>query len=232
MNKKKTIAIIGAGFAGAALAKAMEKRLPDGYRIGLISKDNFITYNPLLAEVVGASIPPAHTVAPVRQIVKKSYCYMVDVPEMDAYALPLKTLGDALFLRNRIMLRLEQAELQPDPELKRWLTTFIVIGGGFSGVDPTAQYADHQGKALAKNIINRLEGLAIVPFGYSPLGALSTIGHNKAVAEVLRMKFSGLIGFLMWRGAHGQERKTKLVMKMTTKQKFLESPWPTVEPQC
>ncbi|MFT4676133.1 MAG: NADH dehydrogenase [Patiriisocius sp.] len=83
MNKKKTMAIIGAGFAGNALAKAMEKRLPDGYRIGLISLDNFITYNPLLAEVVGASIPPAHAVAPVRQIVKKSYFYMVDVTDID-----------------------------------------------------------------------------------------------------------------------------------------------------
>jgi len=41
--------------------------------------------------------------------------------------LPLKTLGDALFLRNRIIARLEQAELQPDPEHRRWLMSFIIV---------------------------------------------------------------------------------------------------------
>ena len=51
---------------------------------------------------------------------------------MASYALPLKTLGDALFLRNRIIARLEQAELQPQATQRRWLTTFVVVGGGFT----------------------------------------------------------------------------------------------------
>jgi hypothetical protein len=57
------------------------------------------------------------------------------VKGMARYALPLKTLGDSLFMRNRAIVRLEQAELQPDPESRRWLTSFVVIGGGFSGVE-------------------------------------------------------------------------------------------------
>jgi NADH dehydrogenase len=57
------------------------------------------------------------------------------VKGMARYALPLKTLGDALFMRNRAIVRLEQAELQPDAEARRWLTSFVVIGGGFSGVE-------------------------------------------------------------------------------------------------
>ncbi len=56
------------------------------------------------------------------------------VPGMARYALPLKTLGDAHFLRNRVIVRMEQAQLQPDPDARRWLTSFIVVGGGFSGV--------------------------------------------------------------------------------------------------
>ena len=54
----------------------------------------------------------------------------------------MKTIGDALFLRNRIIARLEQAELQPDPEQRRWLMTFIVVGGGFSGVETAGELVD------------------------------------------------------------------------------------------
>src|SRR5262249_28740557 len=61
---------------------------------------------------------------------------------MASYALPLKTLGDALFLRNRIIARLEQAELQPERSHRRWLTTFVVVGGGFSGVETAGELAD------------------------------------------------------------------------------------------
>jgi NADH dehydrogenase len=61
---------------------------------------------------------------------------------MGNYGLPLKTLGDAMFLRNRIIARLEQAELQPDPEHRRWLTSFIVVGGGFSGVETAGELVD------------------------------------------------------------------------------------------
>jgi NADH dehydrogenase len=61
---------------------------------------------------------------------------------MGQYALPLKTLGDALFLRNRVISRLEQAELQPVREHRRWLTTFVIVGGGFSGVETAGELVD------------------------------------------------------------------------------------------
>ena len=40
------------------------------------------------------------------------------------------------------MSRLEQAELQPNAEARRWLTTFVVIGGGFSGVETAGVLTD------------------------------------------------------------------------------------------
>jgi NADH dehydrogenase len=61
---------------------------------------------------------------------------------MGQYALPLKTLGDALFLRNRVISRLEQAESQPVREHRRWLTTFVIVGGGFSGVETAGELVD------------------------------------------------------------------------------------------
>jgi NADH dehydrogenase FAD-containing subunit len=52
------LVIIGGGFAGATLAKKLERNLPMNWEIYLLSKTNFITFNPLLPEVVGASILP------------------------------------------------------------------------------------------------------------------------------------------------------------------------------
>lgn len=376
------IVILGGGFAGATLAATLEKRLPRDTSITLVSKDNHITYNPLLAEVVGASILPGHVVAPLRQMVKRTRVVMVPVsnidlgnrelhylgegsgvipydhlvlacgvnanlqmvPGMARYALPMKTLGDALFIRNRILSRLEQASLQTTPHLRRWLTTFIILGGGFSGVEvageiadflhaslkyypaldpadcqvcllhagdrilpelspglsefalrkmtrqgldvrlnaraariesrtvelqdgeritggtiictigttpnplieslplaknrgrievnpdmsvpghhglwalgdcahlvnawddkpapPTAQFATREAEVLAGNITACLHGKDTKPFRFKPLGALSTIGHNKAVAEVFGLRISGFTAWLMWRGIY------------------------------
>ena len=57
------------------------------------------------------------------------------LPGMAEHALPLKTVGDALYLRNRLLVRMEQAEMEDDSARRRWLTTFIVVGGGLSGVE-------------------------------------------------------------------------------------------------
>jgi NADH dehydrogenase len=377
---RKTIAIIGGGFAGANVARSLEKALPENWEIVLLSRDNFITYNPLLPEVVGASLLPGHVIAPLRQVTKRSRVFMVQVTDIDLedrtvhylgegsgqirydelvlacgqganlalvkgmarYALPLKTLGDSLFMRNRAIVRLEQAELQPDMDMRRWLTSFVVIGGGFSGVEvaggladflrasrrfyksvddvrvhlvhsgerllpelspglgrfaelkmrgqgidvrlnarcvrvddrgitlgdgelltagtvictigtapnpliaelslpknrgrlevapdmsvpgapglwavgdcaavpnardgkispPTAQFAERQARQLAANIARRVRGERTRPFAYKPMGQLSAIGHNKAVAEVFGIKVAGFVAWLMWRGVY------------------------------
>jgi NADH:ubiquinone reductase (H+-translocating) len=378
----KNLVVVGGGFAGTKASRALERTLPPDWKLTLISQDNFITFNPLLPEVVGASILPGHVVAPHRQMIHRSHVCMAQVTEIDtvnrvvcylgegagtirydhlvlacgananldivkgmaSYALPLKTLGDALFLRNRIISRLEQAELQPDSQHRRWLMTFVVVGGGFSGVEtageladflsaslryykrirpedirlillhggdrllpelspslgaftfrklrardvdvrlnalavrvtargvhldageiieggtvvctigtkpndlldyipaekiggrlvvnpdlsvpgvdgmwaagdcasvvnaldgkncpPTAQFADAQARQLAANIIARLKGEPTRPFRHRPKGQLSSVGHNKAVAEVFGLKLSGFVAWLMWRGLY------------------------------
>jgi NADH dehydrogenase len=51
------------------------------------------------------------------------------------YAVGLKDLPDAMFLRNRVLTMLERAEDTTDPKLRQELLTFVVAGGGFSGVE-------------------------------------------------------------------------------------------------
>lgn len=50
-------------------------------------------------------------------------------------ALTFKTLGDAIFLRNHAIQRFERADAQKDPDKKRAAMTFVIVGGGFVGVE-------------------------------------------------------------------------------------------------
>jgi NADH dehydrogenase len=67
---------------------------------------------------------------------------------------------------------------------------------------PTAQFAEAQAKQLAANIVARLHGLPTRPFRYRPKGQLASVGHNKAVAEIVGLKLSGFIAWLLWRGLY------------------------------
>ena len=55
--------------------------------------------------------------------------------EWEPLAPGLKTLADALDIRGRILLAFERAERESDPERRRALLTFVVVGGGPTGVE-------------------------------------------------------------------------------------------------
>jgi NADH dehydrogenase len=64
------------------------------------------------------------------------------VPGMADHAFPLKTVGDASALRSHIMEQLERAEVCDDVQRRRWLLTFLIVGGGFSGVEAAGEIND------------------------------------------------------------------------------------------
>lgn len=177
----RNIVIVGGGFAGTTLARELEKKLTPQHHIVLISEESYTTFNPMLAEVVGAAVFPEHVVAPIRQMLRTSRFIMGRVSEVDferrvlvagtlagrqaidfdhlvfsfgtranldlvpglaEHALPLKLVGDAMFIRNRVLQRVARIELESDPVVRRRLGHFIVVGGGFSGVEVAGQLAD------------------------------------------------------------------------------------------
>lgn len=64
------------------------------------------------------------------------------IPGLDDHAFPIKTIGDALALQAHIMEQMERAEVCDDVERKRWYLSFIVVGGGFSGVEVAGEIND------------------------------------------------------------------------------------------
>jgi NADH:ubiquinone reductase (H+-translocating) len=63
-------------------------------------------------------------------------------PGVQANARTIKTLADATALHAHVIDKLEHADLQSDPALRRQLLTFVVAGGGFAGVETLAELND------------------------------------------------------------------------------------------
>ena len=62
--------------------------------------------------------------------------------EWEPYAPGLKTLEDATAIRRRILLSLERAERETDPERRAALMTFVIVGGGPTGVELAGAIAE------------------------------------------------------------------------------------------
>lgn len=171
---KRNVVVVGGGFAGTQLVKKLERKLPAEWQVVLVSEENYTTFNPMLAEVVGASVLPSHVIAPIRRMVRKTRFISAKATQIDMekrrvhfdgeekqgtidyehlvlsfgtranldlvtgmreHAMPFKLLGDALNVRNRVIEQMEKADQESDPDRRRSMGHFIVVGAGFSGVE-------------------------------------------------------------------------------------------------
>ncbi|WNW01944.1 NAD(P)/FAD-dependent oxidoreductase [Tenacibaculum sp. HL-MS23] len=65
-----------------------------------------------------------------------------------------------------------------------------------------AQPAIQQGTLLAKNILTKFKGKKLKPFKYNDKGAMATIGRNKAVVDLPKLKFQGVFAWFVWMFVH------------------------------
>ncbi len=212
-DKKRTrILIIGGGFGGVYTAMTLEKLLKKdpSVEIALISKENYLVFQPMLPEVISGSIGLLDTITPIRRLCPNTNLYTREVESIDLenrtvtvsagfrphpvqleydhlvialgnvtnfagqpglaeHALPFKYLGDALVLRNHVIHALEEADIEADPGLRRALLTFVVAGGGFSGVEAVAELNDFV-RAVARSFRNiKPEDIHVVLLHAGPL---------------------------------------------------------------
>ena len=62
--------------------------------------------------------------------------------DVEKNAFTMKTLNDAVMLRNRVIDMLEQAENETNPILRKSFLNFVVVGGGFAGIETAGELMD------------------------------------------------------------------------------------------
>src|SRR5687767_12141895 len=67
---------------------------------------------------------------------------------LETNALTMKSLGDAIYLRNHMIANLEEADFECCPKVREPLLNFVVAGGGFAGVETIAGINDFLREAL------------------------------------------------------------------------------------
>jgi NADH dehydrogenase len=65
-----------------------------------------------------------------------------------------------------------------------------------------AQVAIQMGNHVAKTIMQLINGEPTEPFKYFDKGSLATIGRNKAVADLGKLKFQGFFAWVIWMFVH------------------------------
>jgi NADH dehydrogenase len=81
----------------------------------------------------------------------------------------------------------------------------------------TAQNAVREAKALARNVVARIDGGSMQPFRYRTQGQLASIGHHTGVGVVFGVPVRGLLAWFMWRGYYwsrtpGFNRKVRVAI--------------------
>jgi NADH dehydrogenase len=70
------------------------------------------------------------------------------VPGLREHGIGFKTIGEAIYLRNHVLDRLDIAAITPDPAVRKASLTFVFVGGGYAGIEALAEMEDMVRSAL------------------------------------------------------------------------------------
>jgi len=213
MKLKRHVVVVGGGFGGLAVTKALRRAQ---VHVTLLDRSNHYLFQPLLYQVAMAGLAPAEIAVPIRAVLRRqanarvllaevthvdlaarrvhtretppfAYDFLVLAPGAEnAYfgndgwakvAPGLKDLDDAIEIRRRVLVAFEAAEREEDPELRRRHLTFVVIGGGPTGVELAGAIAELATFVLARDfraIRPDATRVVLVEGGERILGAFDT----------------------------------------------------------
>jgi NADH dehydrogenase len=111
-------------------------------------------------------------------------------PEWAAVAPGLKTIEDALEIRRRILVAFERAERETDAERQRAWLTFVVVGGGPTGVElagAVAEIARHTLASEFRNIDPHRARVILLQAGERVLPSFSPVSSRSAQGQLERL---------------------------------------------
>lgn len=124
--------------------------------------------------------------------------------KLEELAYSMKTLNDAVVLRNRVIDMLEQADNETDPILKKSLLTFVIVGGGFAGIETAGELMDllHDARKFYPNIektdirVIVLEAMAAILPGFNEKLAKFALEklHERGIEVKVSTKLSSFTG--------------------------------------
>jgi NADH dehydrogenase len=183
ITKHPRVVIIGGGFGGIELAKALDGAPVD---VVMVDKNNYHTFQPLLYQVAMGDIEADSIAFPLRKIFAKqknftfrmatvneihpekniistdigdiNYDYVVVATgsdtnyfgntELEKRTMPMKNIPEALNLRSLILQNIEKAIISEDEAERQALLTFVVVGGGPTGVELSGALAEMRNYVL------------------------------------------------------------------------------------
>jgi NADH dehydrogenase len=187
MVSRKRVVVVGAGFGGLEVAKALRREDVD---VIVVDKRNHHLFQPLLYQVATAGLSATDIAAPIRNVLR--HCdnctvLLADVSSIDTkgkklhttvgdtiaydflvlatgvtnryfghddwarYAPGLKSLEEALDIRRRVLVAYENAERIDDPKERAAELTFVVVGGGATGVELAGALSEIARRTMTRN---------------------------------------------------------------------------------
>ena len=156
----------------------------------------------MLGNVTGIDLATRHAIVDAgdREELRVGYDYLVLATgathsyfghdEFAHFAPGLKSLADAEFLRNHILMSFENAETEEDPERRKALMTFVLVGAGPTGVEMASAIAVMARTTLMNNFrrINPQSAhIILVDMGKRPLGTFA-----ESLSDAVRLRLSEL----------------------------------------
>lgn len=109
----------------------------------------------------------------------------------------LKNLCDAVCIRSHLLAAFERAEWEPDPERQRQLLSFVVVGGGYTGVELAGAVAELSRFTLAREfrrLDRALMRIVLVEAGSRVLPEMSEASALYATAVLQRLGVEVITG--------------------------------------
>jgi NADH:ubiquinone reductase (H+-translocating) len=217
-TKQTRTVILGAGFAGVAIARKLAKT---DTQVVLIDKNNYHQFQPLFYQVAMAGLEPSSIVFPLRKIFQGRQNVFVRMAEMQTIdtvsklvttsegqihydqliiaigadtnwyaneqirsnAIPMKSVSEALYLRNAVFKDYELAVSTTDFTTRQTLLDIVIVGGGPTGVEIAGSLAEMK-KYIVPKDYHDLDGseieLHLVHGGDRLLNTMSAEASEKA----------------------------------------------------